>query len=336
MPEPGTFKRSPMKGTYNITVKNRRVVFSLTVERNITVIRGDSGTGKTTLAVSLQNYEELGTKSGVSVISDKTCHVLRGNDWADRLEKWSDSIVFIDEGNEFIRSRQFALAVRNSNNYYVLITRENLYQLPYAVSSVLELRKTTSRFKRTYNRSYPYYDHIDHFLPDIKGKRIITEDSNSGYDFFAWIADKNGTACIPASGKSGIIRMMEQYKSEDLIIVADQAAFGAEMENVYRFLVLHPENTILYLPESFEWLILKAEITADEEIRSVLSDPSDYIDSRLFFSWEQFFTDLLEKKTQNTYAQYHKSRLSPFYLQDENVRKILRVIEGGNTVPPNQ
>lgn len=33
-----------MKGTYEIEVRNRRVVFNLTIERNITVIRGGSAT----------------------------------------------------------------------------------------------------------------------------------------------------------------------------------------------------------------------------------------------------------------------------------------------------
>lgn len=41
-------------------------------------------------------------------------------------------------------------------NYYVLITRENLYQLPYSVEAVLELQITTRRKKRTYNKAYPY------------------------------------------------------------------------------------------------------------------------------------------------------------------------------------
>ena len=37
-----------------------------------------------------------------------------------------------------------------TDNYYVLITRENLYQLPYSVNSVLKLKTTASRFKTTY------------------------------------------------------------------------------------------------------------------------------------------------------------------------------------------
>lgn len=42
-----------MRGTYEIRVENRRMQYKFTVRRNITVIRGDSATGKTTLVLSV-------------------------------------------------------------------------------------------------------------------------------------------------------------------------------------------------------------------------------------------------------------------------------------------
>ena len=56
-----------MKGKQSIVVRNRRVQFALELERNITVIRGDSATGKTTMLGMLRDYEELGAQSGVAV-----------------------------------------------------------------------------------------------------------------------------------------------------------------------------------------------------------------------------------------------------------------------------
>ena len=38
-----------MKGKVKIAVKNRNVSFNFTLERNITILTGDSGTGKTKL-----------------------------------------------------------------------------------------------------------------------------------------------------------------------------------------------------------------------------------------------------------------------------------------------
>lgn len=38
-----------MRGIHHITIQNKRVRYDFDVRRNITVIRGDSATGKTTL-----------------------------------------------------------------------------------------------------------------------------------------------------------------------------------------------------------------------------------------------------------------------------------------------
>ena len=37
-----------MKGKYNIFVQNNRLRYDFVISRNITIIRGDSATGKTT------------------------------------------------------------------------------------------------------------------------------------------------------------------------------------------------------------------------------------------------------------------------------------------------
>ena len=86
-----------MKGKHSIVVRNRRVQFALELERNITVIRGDSATGKTTMLGMLRDYEELGAQSGVAVQCDKPCRTLTSRDWESQLSRMKDSIVFVDE-----------------------------------------------------------------------------------------------------------------------------------------------------------------------------------------------------------------------------------------------
>jgi hypothetical protein len=41
--------------------------------------------------------------------------------------------VFIDEGNKWITSNDFAGAIKTSDNYYVIITRESLSGLPFDI-----------------------------------------------------------------------------------------------------------------------------------------------------------------------------------------------------------
>lgn len=111
-------------------------------------------------------------------------------------------------------------------------------------------------------------------------------------------------------------------------MIADGAAFGAEMETIYRFLKLHPSQVMLYLPESFEWLILKSGIVHNAKLADILERPEEYIDSAKYFSWEQFFTELLIQLTsERDYMRYGKQSLAPFYLQAENIRKVISAME---------
>lgn len=49
-----------MKGKYEVVVKSRRLQYKFTVFRNITILRGDSATGKTTLIDMIAAYQEMG------------------------------------------------------------------------------------------------------------------------------------------------------------------------------------------------------------------------------------------------------------------------------------
>ena len=163
-----------MKGKHKIEVRSGRVVFTIELERNITILRGDSATGKTTLVEMLQAYETYGRQSGVTVSCDKPCRVLSGVNWELQLNATHDSIVFVDEGSTFVSSLDFARAIQHSDNYYVLVTREDLSTLPYSVNAILKLKKTTSRFKRTYNKAYPVYDSLTASNVQLEGVEKFT------------------------------------------------------------------------------------------------------------------------------------------------------------------
>lgn len=42
----------------------------------------------------------------------------------------------IDEGNAFVTSNDFADAVKHSDNYFVIVTRESLPTFPYGVKDI--------------------------------------------------------------------------------------------------------------------------------------------------------------------------------------------------------
>ena len=312
-----------MKGIQHIEVSNRKVKFEFDLIRNITVIRGESGTGKTTLYNMISDYTRLQTASGVNLRSEKNCVALMDMDWQNQLKHTCDSIVFIDEGAKYISSAEFAAAVKASDNYYVLFTREDLHELPYSVEEIYEIR--TSGKYHTLKKRYPAakrhrYTHTgaqaDHF--DV----LLTEDSGSGYQFFQKYFQNSGVHCESAASNSAIFRWLREQPDARVLVVADGAAFGAEMDRVMKLCQAHSGAFQLCLPESFEWLILKSGVLRENRIAEILNHPSDAIESRDYFSWENYFEALLVQTTEGTPYQYAKNRLNPVYAQENNLRQI--------------
>lgn len=182
-----------MKGKYRIIVTAKRLRYDFEIRRNITIIRGDSATGKTTLVDMIQEYVNNPSGTPVEVRCDKSCYVLSGRLWKEQLSAMKDSIVFIDEGNDFIKSDEFAREIQQSDNYYVIVSRESLPSLPYSVEEIFGIR-TTGKYgtlKQCFHEFYRIYG-TDILKTKIKPEVVVTEDSNSG---------KNGQGNIRLEGK---------------------------------------------------------------------------------------------------------------------------------------
>ena len=131
-----------MKGSHRIIVESRKVKYDFTIKRNITILTGDSGSGKTVLIELIRDYRRYGSDSGVFVSCDRDCRTIDNEDWERQISEISNSIIFIDEGNRFLTSKKFAELVQRSDNYFVIATREKLPMLPYSVREIYGFRKS--------------------------------------------------------------------------------------------------------------------------------------------------------------------------------------------------
>ncbi|MBP3746291.1 MAG: translation initiation factor 2 [Ruminococcus sp.] len=312
-----------MKGKYHIIVQNSRVKFEFDIKRNITIVRGDSATGKTTLVSLIDTYDRLGADSGVELSCARRCLTVNNSNWESILNSVSECIVFIDEENTIIKSDDFARKIKDTNNYYVIITRENLPNLPYSVEEIYGIH-TSGKYadmRRTYNSFYQLYT-VNERSNAEKVKTVIVEDSNSGYDFFNAVA-ADDINCISAGGKTKIKRTVMDNEGKNLLVIADGAAFGSEMGELFLYMQKHPEVS-LYLPESFEWLILKSGLIDGNRIADILQHTEDFLESSEYFSWERFYTKLLISETEGTYLQYSKQKLNDVYLNPNEKEAIIK------------
>ena len=77
-----------MRGKHRVIVSTKRLKYDFEIRKNLTIIRGDSATGKTTLVDIIQEYVNNPTGSPVDLTCDKKCYgwkVLCGKDNWRRL-----------------------------------------------------------------------------------------------------------------------------------------------------------------------------------------------------------------------------------------------------------
>ena len=139
------------------------------------------------------------------------------------------------------------------------------------------------------------------------------------------MCDHEGISCISSKGKSNIYKTIKKFNDEILFVVADGAAFGPELERV--MYARMAKNAMLFLPESFEWLILRSGLIDGDELQDVLRHPEDFIESERYYSWERFFTALLVDETKDTYLKYSKAKLNKNYLNSKEMSSVISVIE---------
>jgi hypothetical protein len=309
-----------MIGKYDIEVVTRKVDYQLTVERNITILSGNSATGKSTLYRAIKQFENDGRASGIKLTCDRPCVILEGKNWENDLKEIKQSIVFVDEGAKFINTEEFATAIKKSDNYYVLITRQDLGNLPYSIHEIYEL--DTNRIgNRMFCKQQQIYK-SNNIAQNAIISKIVTEDSKTGYEFYNEYAKKHNIQCEHADGKTNVSKkIVNKNNSQTTLIIVDGAAYGSEMNNTM-ILINSIPGYILFTPESFEWLLLNSNILNEPYITEVLKAPYNYIESSEFFSWEKYFTDLLNKATK-------ESNIMPY---NKSNNKSLKIFTTGNNM----
>lgn len=158
-----------MQGKIDVIVKDARLQYKFTLVRNITILRGDSATGKTTLIEMIRLFNRSGKDSGIEIQCKKKCLAFYEDDFKYKLKDNPDSIIFVDEGQDFVTKKEFVEMIQDTDNYYVIAIREPLPMLPYSVNEIYGIRnKAGNRYqgtKRLYSEFYPFHKNDINVIP---------------------------------------------------------------------------------------------------------------------------------------------------------------------------
>lgn len=313
-----------MKGSVRVVVSTKKLRYELNLRRNITILQGDSASGKTTLIQIISDYQSGRTGPGTEIVCDRKCIVLAGDAESAimRLKSLTEAVVFVDEQERFLYSKAFSEAVLASGCYFVFVTRDGLNMLPYSVNEIYYLKNSGyyQNTRQVYNSMYQVYPEAE-MNKKIEPSLLLAEDSNAGYEMYEAIGQDIKVPCDSAGGKSNIAKYILANKEEQILAIVDGAAFGADMQSVIHALEMS-KGSYVWTPESFEYLVLQSGIVQAEGLGEIMENPGNFIESSEYSSWERFFTCLLDNLTRNTIYAYSKKKLNPNYLTKGNIDKM--------------
>lgn len=81
-----------MKGIHKVVVGTKYLKYEFELRRNLTIIRGDSATGKTTLVDMIRTHMNDGESGPVTLNCDKGCYVVEGNLWKGQLDNFRTAL----------------------------------------------------------------------------------------------------------------------------------------------------------------------------------------------------------------------------------------------------
>lgn len=325
-----------MRDMFKIELGTRKYMFQLEIRRNITVLLGDSGVGKTAFcnmlnlylrhekAISLNIESKYGTQVALKILSDF-------ENALTIVHNAHNTIFFIDE-DVFSAIPNASDIIHNTSNYFVILSRRvtGLNSLPISYSEVYTLTITHSGQRSIIRNTNYFINKLQAVGMQSSYTTMLVEDAKSGYFFLKRnIKDKE---IITAKGKDNIGNTIEEnnLRRKTCLVVADGAAIGVTLYSLYNSDKLS-DSVYFWLPESFEWFLLHNSVfrqyfkvqnlngkPALNELRTLLTTKTVQVDSAKHISWERYFTDLMERCCKEIDYTYDKGRL-PKFLKDEQV-----------------
>lgn len=291
-----------------VLITSNKFTFELELKYKVSRITGLSGTKKTTVWDTIRSINS-GDGADLEITCDIAVQAIPLRTAQDQSRacapNYVDTVLIFDEDVVYAKPNEFISCIERSRGcYFLFINRACFGWLSYSYKAIYQLHEVSSN---KFKMRQVYTDEvIKHNISNFN--RVVTEDSCSGYQLFSELFS---IPVIAACGKEKIVN-----SAEDALSIVDGSAFGSVIEDFTSRVFSY----ILYLPESFEWLLLDADVMrykdlTDEEFRY-----------EGFQSFERFCEKLVSNIAVSYGITYNKSHLHKILKSPANLRKIRKYL----------
>lgn len=299
----------------SINVTSRHYNLSLDLKYKITVIRGNSGRGKS-IFFNAVLFPQRG-RYKITVSDGFTLIPLIETTYRDSFDSGStkEKRIYITDDDDFVFTKEFAEYVKvNTKDMFVIINRfekrdiKSLGGLPFCYDAVLRWKCSGIN-----HWTEPYYNYDSDFVFN-KFDVVLIEDRKYGYSFFESLIGKGNILSL--DGKDSIdtkvIDMLDSLVGKKICLLVDLSAFGCCFESLYN-LIKRFKLCVYLNPNylSFEYMLLRSNM-----FKFSLNDVS-LVEQLKYMSLEHLCEDYIHRLTSGKSYKYTKKYpINGCYIED--------------------
>ena len=281
-----------------LRIKYKEYDVNLELRNKITILRGDSATGKTKLVELITAIDSLGR---TDIIESSRDIIPLG---PKNTGPFLDNKIYITDEVNSSTSVDFARNIKECNSNFIIINRDSLYSLNYGAFDIYDMVKLRGKiiaFKR--------YENIENKNIFNKNAQNLIEDSKLGYQFYSSILkDVKST-----NGASNIVNFLSRGITQNIIL--DEYSIGPYFDNIEK---LSRENDIgLLMQGSFEDLLNKSLFKVSETEYTL----------RNVSGLEQSAELKCKNNFSEIFKSYNKSKLNNWILEKPQKEVILKKLQ---------
>jgi hypothetical protein len=194
----------------NIHISTRKCEYNIDLTQRITIVFGESSTGKSALFRLVQTFFDVPNVLKCSyncfplVYNPHSLDILR-----DTLAI-KEQVVFIDEDDSALRDCKILELLANSQSYLVIITR-CVKGLVFGWNNIFKMSSI-----KGYHYLEPYFNFnvSSYRIPSV----VIVEGPNIAYEFFKALFSLKGINVIRSNGKADLPHLIKHYSDSHNVL----------------------------------------------------------------------------------------------------------------------